>query len=785
MFKTNLKIAWRNLVKDRQFTFLNVFGLAIGLACALLIYLWVQDELGMDSFLADKDRVVQLMEYNNASGRKYLQDESSGLLSEAIAQKYQEVAYASPLAPPSWFPANTLSVGDKNLKASGQYAGKDYFNIFSFALLDGKRDQLLASKTSIVISDDLATRLFGTTQNLIGKAIRFEQDTTFYVSGIFTKLPRQSSQQFDFVLSFEYFKTIKPWVNTWNNLGPHNFVKLKQGADLEQFDSKIKDFIKDSQGDTSRRVAATLFASNYLHNNFGYNAGGAGRMEYVQLFSLTAIFILVIACINFMNLSTAKASRRMKEVGIKKVVGAGRKQLIVQFLAESVLITMVAMFFAILLVGLLIPGFNQLTGKQISLSPDPKAIASVLVIGLVTGLLAGSYPALYLSRFNPLTILKGKLNTSFAELFSRKGLVVFQFTLSTILIVAVMIIYQQVQLIRNTNPGYNKDNVLKITAEGAIAGNETGFINQLKSIPGIVQASYTQANIIGHSYAHANIDWAGRDENNLFYFEAFEGGYDFVPTLGMQIQKGRNFSKDFGADTANIILNETAVRAMGLKDPVGKTIEFFGAPSQIIGIVKDFHFESLHKSVKPAYIAYKPHGGKIIARINQNNQSATINAIREVYKRFNPGFTFTYSFLDEAYQQQYDSETRVAALSKYFAGLAIIISCLGLFGLAAFTAQKRQKEIGVRKVIGASVVSITRMLSVDFLKLVIISLLIAFPVAGWLMSSWLERFAYRIEIGLPVFLLAGIAVILLTILTICYQSIKAALANPVRSLRAE
>ena len=485
-----------------------------------------------------------------------------------------------------------------------------------------------------------------------------------------------------------------------------------------------------------------------------------------------------------MNLSTAKASRRLKEIGIKKVVGADRKQLIFQFLSESLLLTLCATVLAVVIALLLLPAFNQITGKQINLHFDTTIIIYFIAIILCTGLLAGSYPALYLSKFNPLSVLKGKLNTSVAEVLSRKGLVVFQFTLSTILIVAVMVIYQQIQLIQNTDAGYNKNNILRLSAEGNIRGKEEAFIAALKNIPGVVNASSTYHKMIGRGYCHAGMEWQGKDPDNDVFFEAFEVDYDFIETMGMKMREGRTFSRSFGGDSTKIILNETAVKAMGLKDPVGKTIRRFGRNMQVIGVVKDFHFESLHEPIKPCYMFLWP-GNTIVASVQANNQRQTIAAIERLYGKYNPGFPFTFNFLDEAYQKQYDSETRVSALSKYFAGLAIVISCLGLFGLAAFTAQKRRKEIGVRKVIGASVANITTMLSKDFLRLIFISLAIALPASWWLMSNWLQSFAYRISLTPYVFVIAGISVILITLFTISFQSIKAAMANPVKSLRTE
>lgn len=789
MFKTNLKMAGRNLIKNKQFTFLNVLGLSAGLACALLIFFWANDELSLDKFFNNGDRLYEVMERRTGNGQTPVSDESSGLVSETLALQVPEIEYASPLAPPGWFQKYTLSVNDKNIKANGEYAGKDYFNIFSFKLIDGDKSAVLKNRNSIVISDELANKLFGTTQNLIGKPIRFQQDTTFFVSGVFAKTPRQSSQQFDFVLSFDYLGDVQHWVKTWGNLGPHNFVLLKKGTSADAVNKKIAGIIRANSEDTTRTLVLSKFSDIYLHNSFDHGQQTGSKIVYVKLFSLIAIFILIIACINFMNLSTAKASRRLKEIGIKKVVGAGRKQLIVQFLSESMLLTLFASCFSLLIALLLLPSFNNITGKQISFHFNgPLMIIFVSVI-LFTGLLAGSYPALYLSKFKPLAVLKGKLNTSVAEVISRKGLVIFQFTLSSILIVAVLIIYRQIQFIQNTSPGYNKENVLRIDSEGKIQGTEETFIAELKKIPGVVNASFTFNNMVGRNFGNSGISWDGKDPNSDVYFEGFGIGYDFIETMGMQMQSGRSFSKNYGTDSLKVILNEAAINVMHLKDPVGKTIQLFGNPLQIIGIVKDFHFESMHTTVKPSYMVLQKEGAnpwfKIMTRIKADHQQRTIPAIQHFYESYNPGFPFTFNFLDEAYQKQYDTETKVAALSKYFAGLAIIISCLGLFGLAAFTAQKRRKEIGIRKVIGANVGSIVSMLSKDFLKLVTISLIIAFPVSWWLMSNWLQGFAYRVSFTPSIFLITALCVIVITFFTISFQSIKAAIANPVNSLRTE
>jgi len=530
------------------------------------------------------------------------------------------------------------------------------------------------------------------------------------------------------------------------------------------------------------------FSGLYLHDTFVHGSRVGGRDEYVNLFSLVAIFILVIACINFMNMSTAKASGRMKEVGIKKVVGAARSQLITQFLSESMLMAVFTTLFAIGVAWLLLPQFNYLTGKDIQLHFDTSLTLTLIGIALFTGLVSGSYPALYLSKFNPLSILKGKLKSSVSEIIARKGLVVFQFTISVMLIVAVLVVYKQIQFIQSTSPGYTKENIVRFDSEGKLQGNEETFDAELRTIPGVINASFTQHNIVGRNYSTSGFSWDGDPADKKVYFEGFFGGYNFIETMSMHMAAGRAFSKNFNGDANNIILNEAAVKVMHLKYPVGKFIKGGNNNIQIIGVVKDFHFESLHEAVKPAFIALNQGinpWNKVMVRIKGTNQKETIAQIQKLYESFNPGFPFTYSFLDEAYQKQYETETRVSTLSEYFSVLAILISCLGLFGLVAFTAQKRQKEIGIRKVVGASVNSITFMLTKDFLKLVFIAVLIAFPLSWYLLSQWLNSFAYRISIGPAVFLIAIVSVILITVFTVSFQAIKAALANPVKSLRSE
>jgi ABC-type antimicrobial peptide transport system permease subunit len=785
----HVTLAWRRLRKDLRFSLLNLLGLSAGLACALLIYLWVSDERQFDHFFDHSAQIYQLMELRNYNHQLAISDESSGQLGDAVARQMPEVQYEATLAPPAWFQSFTLSVGDKNIQAVGQYAEPEYFQVFSFKLLEGNRADLLRDKGSIVISENLAKKLFQTTENLLGKTILFQHDREFAISGVFANLPAHSSQQFDFVLSFDYYRDIMPWVKNWYATGPHNFVLLKPGTDIGAFNRKIAHIIRDNTQDTSRQAIVLPFADSYLMNTFEHGQRLGGRIEYVRLFSLIAIFILAIACINFMNLSTAKSSRKLRDAGVQKVLGARRDQLIGQYLVEPCLLALAALIIAIGICFLLLPEFNQLTGKQISLIADPGWIPAALLIALFTGLVSGSFPALYLSGFDPVTVLKGKFPLSNSSLIARKSLVIFQFSLSVLAIIGVLAVYRQMRLIQMMNLGYNRDHVIRFKSEGKVLENQENFRMALKQIPGVVNASATYHNLIGRNYGTISLDWDGKDPNTPIYFEGIGASYDFVETMGMEMASGRSFSKEFGSDSNKILINQTAAQAMGYKDPIGKRLTIGDVQTyQIIGVVRDFHFESLHEKVKPLYIQLDTKGStwyKNMVRLRAGQERETIARLQQFYSSYNPGFIFDYQFLDQAYQDLYQAESRVSVLSRYFAGLAILISCLGLFGLAAFTAQQREKEIGIRKVVGASVGMLVFMLSKEFLKLVGASILVAFPLSWWLMRLWLNGFAYRVPLKADIFLIAGGAMMLITACTVSFQSVRAALANPVKSLRSE
>jgi predicted permease len=786
MLRHNLLLFYRNIKRYKGSFFINLIGLSTGLACALLIFLWVQDERSVDGFHENSSRLFRVMENANKDNSVITSVESSGPVAEALEKEIPEIESAVAVAPAGWFGKFTLSTGnEKNVRAAGQYVGTDYFNLFSFPLLHGDKQRVLEDKTSIVISDELALRLFNTTNNIVGRAVDFQHQKQFIVSGVFKKMPAASTEQFDFALSFEEMKETHSWVKNWGSTGPHIFILVKPGTNTDQLNQKIAGIVK-SHGDSTRTLFITPFSKNYLYGKYENGVQVGGRIEYVRLFSIIAFFILVIACINFMNLSTAKASRRVKEVGIKKAIGSSRKQLILQYLGESLLMTFVSLITALMLVVLFLPQYNQITGKQLQLPFDAPFIGSLLLIGLLTGLLAGSYPALYLSGFNPIVVLKGRLKNSIGEILTRKGLVVFQFALSVVLIISVMVVYKQITFVQTKNPGYGKDNVIYFDIEGIVIKNTAAFLSQIKAIRGVVNASSTSHDMVAHNYADPGFSWPGKNEKDWIFFQGVRGNYDLIETLGVALKQGRSFSRNYGTDSHAVVLNEAAVALMGLKDPVGTTIKYWGDDRQIIGVVKNFHFESLHETVKPLYFSLQPESAKyIMAKIEAGKERQTLAQLEAFYKRYNPGFTLDYKFLDSEYQAQYASEQRVAVLSRYFAGLAILISCLGLFGLAAFMAERRQKEIGVRKVLGATVSQIVLLLSRELMQLVLIAILIAVPLALWATNKWLQDFAYKADIRWWLFAFAALAAVLIALLTVSFQSIKAAIANPVKSLRTE
>ncbi|MBC7872961.1 MAG: ABC transporter permease, partial [Ferruginibacter sp.] len=659
---------------------------------------------------------------------------------------------------------------------------------FSFPLLQGDAAQVLQDKLGVVISRGLAKKLFGTEENALGKIVEVQHDKTFQVTGVFEGTPPTSSVQLDFVLSFEEFKDNNKWVMEWGNNGPATYITLHEGTDPKAFEAKIKDYIKGKDKESNVTLFLQPYSEGYLYGTFENGQPAGGRIEYVRLFSIIAIFILVIACINFMNLSTARASRKAKEVGIKKSIGAQRGSLIFQYISESMVTALVSFMVAWTVVWLFLPQFNLITGKKIELTfNDPKLFLWFAAITILTGLIAGSYPALYLSGFKPAAVLKGEMKGSLGELWARKGLVVFQFFLSVILIVSVLVIYKQIQFVQTKNLGYKKEHLIQFAVEGKVWSSRQTFLEEIKKIPGVLDASSIGHSLLGRNNNTSGLKWEGKNPEDKILFENVGTNYGLLETLGVELAEGRFYNEAYAADTTKIIFNEAAIRVMNLQDPIGKKIRLWDEVDlEIIGVVKDFHFQSLHDAVNPLFFMLNPKNTwTIMVRLETGKEPETLEALAQFYKNFNPGFTFDYRFQDQEYARQYESEQRVATLSSYFASIAILISCLGLFGLATFTAERRLKEIGIRKVLGSSSTNIVLLLSGDFTKMVLVSIIIGLPVSYFILDQWLQRFAFHVELEAWYFIASGLIALLIAWITIASQAIKAAGVNPVKCLRSE
>lgn len=780
----SLKLSLRNFRRHKSSFFINLIGLSTGLACTLLILLWVNDELQIDKFHANNERIYNVMEHQQYAEDIMTTHSTPGLLSETLKEEVPEIEYA---VTTTWRNSYTLSVGEQNVTAYGYDVSPDFFQIFSFELIYGQPEQVLQEPNAILLSASTAENLFGSTDQAMGQSLEVNHNEVYQVSGVFADVPAKSSFQFDMLLNFEKMKNEEgnSWLRGWDSNGPHTKIMLAKGADAEQVSDKIADFVKQRNEDSNVTLFLQPYAENYLYGRFEDGMQAGGRIEYVRLFSIIAAFILIIACINFMNLSTARASLRAKEVGVKKAIGANRGTLIRQYLTESTLIAFAAFLVAILLVVAFLPQFNLITDKDISLAISPTLALGFIGVLLLTGLLAGSYPALYLSSFKPVTVLKGEVKSSLGELWARRGLVIFQFTLSIILIVAVSVVYQQIQYVQTKNLGYDKEHLIKFSMIGRVEDQMDAFLAEAKNLPGVANISTIGHDLIGRQNNTSGLDWRGKDPESRILFENVRVNYDLLETIGVEMKTGRSFSRQHGADTSKIILNEAAVEVMGFDDPIGEQVRLWDEYDlEVIGVVKNFHFQSLHEKVNPLFFIVNPENTWIVmARLEAGQTQEGVASLQQFYESFNPGFTFDFEFSDEDYARQYAAEQRVASLSKYFAGFAILISCLGLFGLAAFTADRKKKEIGIRKVLGASVANIVTLLTRDFTRLVLVAILLGLPIAYYITGQWLNRFAFRIDLTVWYFLIAGMLVLLISWLTVGSQAFRSANIDPKECLR--
>ena len=799
MLRFNLILAFRNALRHKGTFFINLAGFSVGLACALMIYLWVQDERKIDNFHPNGDQLYQVMHNLSLGDGIRTISHTPGLLAQALTEEIPEVEIASSVVPPSWFNARgIISVEKNHLKALAQYADTNYFRVFSWELLYGDREKALNDKHAVLLSDHLAKKLFKTPEEAMGKTIEWDMEEyggSFTVAGVFVQPPSYSTSQFDLVFNYGVYLDQRPFITDWRNSDPSTFAILKPGTDIDYLTSKInalykakyQSFSEQEITDFGHELILRRYADRYLYNRYENGVQAGGRITYVRLFSLIALAILVIACINFMNLATAKATQRMKEIGIKKTLGVHRKTLVFQFMGESMLMAFLSMGVALFWVATFLPTFNQITGKFLSLNFNFTTISAIVGISFLAGLLAGSYPALYLSGFTPIQVLKSKLKVSVGELWTRRGLVVFQFVVSIMLILAVWVVHQQIAFVQAKNLGYDRNHIVSFKKEGQLNRNIEPFLTTIKEIPGVLGVASFGHDLVGNHGGTSGLSWENKDPNQRVQFANLEMSYGLLEILNIKMREGRIFSQDFATDSSAIIFNEAAIAAMGLENPIGKTIKLWRRDYHIIGVSENFHFKSLHDKIAPCFMRALPQQNleNVWVKVEGSRMKESLALLGERYEEYNQGLPFEYSFLDDDYRQLYISEQRVASLSRYFAGIAILISCLGLLGLATYTAERRIKEMGIRKILGATEWQLVQLLSRDFTRLILFALLLALPLSYLLAQNWLQEFAYRTTLNSWMFVGTGIVALFIAWTTVGFQTLKVARMNPAECLRDE
>ncbi len=808
MFKNFLRTTIRNLKRNKGYSFLNIFGLAIGIACAALIFLWVEDEVNFDSNNINKNRIYLVKTNDKVDDGVFTHSSTAGPMAPAMQATIPGIETTCRTTEPSSF---LFTIGNKSVNAQGEYVEPSFFKMFTLPFVQGNAGSAFLQLHSIVLTQKTARKFFGDEKNIIGKTVHIDNKQDYIVSGVLKDLPENSTIQFEWLAPFKVWYDVNPGAQTWFNFGLTTYVELQPGVDANMINKKLLnpfyDFTTQKIESEKSSVHVFLFGMNNWHLRDDFENGvptGGGRITYVHLFSIIAWIILFIACINFMNLATAGSEKRSKEIGVRKVLGSGKKRLIIQFLGEAIFMSLLAAVVAVVIMSLLLPAFNSLVQKNLSLDLiNPYHLAALLSLTLMCGLIAGSYPSLYLSSFNPVFVLKGvKLKTGSAAVI-RKGLVITQFAVSIVLIISTIVIYQQIQHVKSRDLGYNKDNLIQIDAQGNIIKDFPALKQDLLNTGYVQNVALADHNTLGGGNNTTSINWQGKDPNSNIVISQRLVSQEFMSTTGMHLVEGRDFKpadevqfndnhmpKD-SIDPMHVIVTESMATLLGKGSAIGKIMnrqtDRSSFQMQVVGVIKDYVYGDMYGKSAPVIFYNIPQAANLlyIKLKPAGNVEAAIATIGAVLKKDNPAYPFEYTFVDDQFNQLFLSEMLIGKLSRVFATLAILISCLGLFGLAAYTAERRTKEIGVRKVLGASVSGITTLLSKDFIKLVAIGCLIAFPVAWWAMNDWLQTYQYRIAISWWIFLAAGVSAILIALITVSFQSIKAAIANPVKSLRTE
>lgn len=786
MFTGYLKIALRNVLRNKTHGFLNIAGLAIGIACAALIFLWVEDEMNYNHYFPNRNNLYIVKDKQTYDGNTFVFDATPGPLARAIKA---ETPGIKTTARTTWGNSLLFSLGDKTINENGRYVDSGFLNMFSVPFIKGNAATAFTQLHAVVVSEKMAMKFFNST-DILGKTVKVDNKQDYVISGIFKDLPENVSMKFDWLISFRVFEEKNQWLTNWGANAIITYAETEPNANVPAINKQLYDFVlRKNSGSGIAKMMLYPFNRIRLYNSFDNNGNEKeGLIKNIRLFGLIAWIILIIACINFMNLATARSEKRAKEVGIRKVMGAVKQKLIFQFIAESVLLSFISMLLAIAIISLALPAFNNLVNKNLTLQLSlPLHFTGLIAIALVCGIIAGSYPAFYLSSFNPVLVLKSAKMKTGSAAFIREALVVTQFSASVVLIICTVIIYQQIQYGKQKDLGFFKDNLITTWLQGNMKARFPAIKNELMNTGVVENACISDSYVLYMGSNSGDFSWKDKvpDKQVLITVEGVSSEY--ISTQGMRLKQGRSFYENLKADSNNIIVNETLAKIIKNKDIVGSIINRGNAKYTVVGVVKDFVSNNVYKPADPLILFADTSNTNIMSvRFKANTDlTAALAKVEKVIKAANPGYPFSYEFVDEVFGRFFKAETLIGKLAGIFAALAIIISCLGLFGLASFTAERRTKEIGIRKVLGASVSAITGLLSKGFLKPVVLSVLIAFPVAWWLMFNWLKDYDYKITIHWWVFALAGLLVLLIALVTVSFQSVRAAVANPVKSLRTE
>ncbi|MBS9522802.1 ABC transporter permease [Litoribacter alkaliphilus] len=785
MYKNYIKIAVRGFAKHKLTFFINLFGLALGLWVALLIGLWVVDELSINQHFSQKEDIYQIMEHQRYGTEIFTTSSTPGILAPELKAKFPEVAYASNY---SWNMPMIASHEEDRVKLDGKHVEPDLLKILDFEVLHGTAQGLLESKENAVITKTAALKLFGRS-DVVGESIKIDNYRDYLIQAVLADVPSQSQMKFEILLPYEVMLAENEWMNQWNNNGPQALLKLFPGTDGKAFSAKLKDFLKEYHPETNISMFAYPFKEIYLHSRFEDGQQVGGRIGHVRLFAIIGLFVLLIACINFMNLSTAKSQKRAKEVGVRKVVGAEKSALIYQFLSESLLITFFSSLLALLMVELSLPVFNELASKQLVVPYGQLWFwVGFISIILFTGLIAGSYPAFYLSATKVAHIFRKQHNQDRYAVLARKGLVFFQFILATALIISTIVVNQQIQYALNQNLGFDKDQLLMFELNGKLHSEFETLKHELEKHPDIQLVSRGSHSFSGRNSNTGNISWEGKDPDAGALFEMFHTDYDFFQTMGMSFLDGRPFDRGYGSDSlGGVILNKKAFDLMrGDKDRVEKLVLWDTEEREVIGVVEDFYFQSFHQAMEPAIILLTPKYSHIGLVRFDAEKAATVTAyMQELTQSMEPAFIFEAHFMDANYARMYQDDLRLRDLSKYFSILTILISCLGLLGLSAHVAEQKTKEIGIRKVHGASTFSILHVINREFVMVVSLSIVVGCLLAYWFAVDFLSDYAHAISFAWWFMPLAALLIMGMAYLTVTLQSWKATKMNPVNSLKTE